>query len=80
MTYRHNRGKHYVCFYNQNDELAWVDATWTDIGPQVPFNEISHRDSFFLAEDFLRLCGLRQALWGLYKKLACPSVTTRGVG
>ena len=58
MTYRHNWGKHYVYFYNQNDKLAWVDATWTDIGPKVPCNEISHGDSFFRVEDLLRLCGL----------------------
>ena len=55
FTYRHNWGKFRVYFYDKEDNLISIPATWTDIEPEDPFVEASQGQSLFRIEDLIQL-------------------------
>jgi len=58
VTFRQNWGEDRVYFYDDNERLRAISASWTSIGPADPFVVISGGRSSFRTADLLALVAL----------------------
>ncbi len=64
LTRRQNWGEDRVMFYDANERLCSVLASWTDVPGLDLFAQASASRSCFRTDDLLRLCGLIDELRG----------------
>jgi hypothetical protein len=74
FNFRHNWGEYRVWFFDEQDELRSLPATWTDVVPPDPAVLVGAGRVPFRAVDLLRLARLVQAL---DRTLAAPAAAER---
>ena len=62
VTYKSAWGEDRVYFYNEQQQLIALPASWTDVIPADPFISVAGGRALFRADDLLELAGLLRLL------------------
>ncbi len=62
FNYRHSWGENRVWFYDEQERLRSLPATWTSVAPPDPVVVLGAGRALFRLEDLCRLAALLQAL------------------
>jgi len=58
VAYKSAWGEHRVYFYNEEQQLIALPASWTDVVAADPFISVAQGRALFRADDLLELAGL----------------------